>query len=167
MPTQLLWLCRFGIIIDNLLYSHAIIIKKREIELGSKNRIFLGMFTAIILHHIRNKYAKDIFMSKRVHVKIKQKHPDMLPFTCKEGFASLLENTIATVPYHKMEDADNFIVFIDGNYILYALKREKHHTSCSTIFKLKPSTLKRYYKDDRFKILQKSYEEDIKKYIMN
>ena len=102
-------------------------------------------------------------MSKRVHVKMKQKHPDMLPFTCKEGFASILENTIATVPYHKMEDADNFIVFIDDNYIRYAL----HHTSCNTIFKLKLSTLKRYYKDDRFKILQKLYEEDIKKYTMN
>ena len=106
-------------------------------------------------------------MSKRVHLKIKQKHPDMLLFTCKEGFAPLLENTIATVPYHKMKDADNFIAFVDDKYILYALKKEKHHTSCSTIFKLKPSTLKKYYKDDRFQMLQKLHEEDIKKYIMN
>jgi hypothetical protein len=37
-------------------------------------------------------------------------------------------------------------------------------TSCSTIFKLKPSTLKKYY-NNTFKILQKSYEDDMKKYM--
>jgi len=135
--------------------------------LGSKNRIFLGMLTALILHHIRNKYAKEIFMSKRVYLKIKEKHPDMLPYTSKEGFSLLLTHTIATVAYHKKASADNFIARVDEAYILYALKQEKHHTSCSTIFKLKPATLKKYYKDKTFKILQKCYEEDIKRYITN
>jgi hypothetical protein len=132
---------------------------------GSKNRIYLGMLTALILHHIRNKYAKEIFMSKRVHEKIKAKHPDMLCFTSKDGFSLLLTNTIATVAYKKMVMADNFIACVDDNYILYALKQEKHHTSCSTIFKLKPSTLRKYYNDDTFKILQKSYENEMKRYI--
>ena len=119
----------------------------------------------MILHHIRNKYTKDIFMSKRVHAKIKQKHSDMLLYTDKVGFARLLENTIAVVAYPQRVTADNFIACIDGTYILYALRQEKHHTSCSTIFKLKPSTLKKYYNDDTFKMLQKSYEDDTREYM--
>lgn len=123
------------------------------------------MLTSLILHHIRNKYVKEIFMSKRVYEKIKVKHPDMLCFTSKDGFSILLANTIATVAYKKTIVADNFIAFVDDTYILYALKQEKHHTSCSTIFKLKPSTLKKYYNNNTFKILQKSYEDDMKKYM--
>ena len=133
--------------------------------MGSKNRIYLGMLTPLILHHIRNKYAKEIFMSKRVHEKIKEKHPDMLCFTSKDGFSLLLTNTIAIVAYKKMVTADNFIVCIDDTYILYALKQEKHHTSCNTIFKLKPNTLRKYYNNTTFKILQKSYEDEMKRYM--
>jgi hypothetical protein len=132
---------------------------------GSKNRIYLGMLTSLILHYIRNKYAKEIFMSKRVHKKIKTKHLDMLRFTSKDGFSLLLTNTIAIVAYKKISTADNFIAFVDNTYILYALKQEKHHTSCSTIFKLKPSTLRKYYNNDTFKILQKSYEDEMKQYM--
>jgi len=104
-------------------------------------------------------------MSKRVHAKIKQKHSDMLRYTDKTEFTRLLENTIAVVAYPQIVTADNFIACVDGTYILYALRQAKHHTSCSTIFKLKPSTLKKYYNDDTFKILQKSYEENIKEYM--
>jgi len=123
------------------------------------------MLTALILHHIRNKYTKEVFMSKRVHAKIKEKHPDMLPYTSKDGFTLLLANTIATVAYHKKPKSDNFIACIDESYILYALKQERHHTSCSTIFKLKASTLKKYYNDDTFKMLQKSYEDEMRRYM--
>ncbi len=89
----------------------------------------------------------------------------MLLFTCKEGFTLLLDNTIATVAYHKQPHSDNFIAQIDNNYILYALKQEKHHTSCNTIFKLKPTTLKKYYNDNTFKMLKRGCEADIKRYM--
>ena len=137
----------------------------RLAALGSKNRIYLGVLSSIILHHIRNKYAKHIFMSKRVQTKIKLKHPDVVVYTQKDGFLLLLENTIATLPYKDSLYADNFIACVDEKYILYALKQEKHHTSCSTIFKLKPSALKRYYEDERFTILRRSAQEEMKNYM--
>ncbi|MEA1891903.1 MAG: hypothetical protein U9N33_04235 [Campylobacterota bacterium] len=133
--------------------------------MGSKNRIYLGTITAFILHHIRNKYAKNIYMSKRVHTKIHMKHPEVSLYTSKEHFILLLEQTIAVVDYKATQEVHNFIARVDGNYILYALKQDKHHTSCSTIFKLKPNTLKKYFKEDTFTILKKNYEEDIKAYI--
>ncbi len=133
--------------------------------MGSKNRIYLGLITAYILHHIRNKYTKVIYMSKRVHSKIQVKHPEMFIFTSRDGFSILLENTIAVVDYEGVAEANNFIASVNDMYILYSLKEEKHHTSCSTIFKLKPKTLKKYYKDDTFKLLKKNHKEAIEEYI--
>jgi len=104
-------------------------------------------------------------MSKRVQSKIQVKHSDMLKYTSQEGFTLLLAHTVAVVDYQGVTQANNFIALVDGTYILYSLKQEKNHTSCSTIFKLKPKTLKKYYKDDTFKFLQKSYEKHIEEYI--
>ncbi len=60
--------------------------------MGSKNRIFLGLVTALILHSIRNIYSKSIYMSKRVQSKIQIKHPEVFRYTSKEGFTLLLSN---------------------------------------------------------------------------
>ena len=133
--------------------------------MGSKNRIFLGLVTALILHSIRNIYSKSIFMSKRVQSKIQIKHPEVFRFTSKEGFTLLLSNTIAVVSYKGLLGSNNFIASVNDEYILYSLKQDKYHTSCSTIFRLKPETLKKYYKDDSFKLLKKNCEEDIKEYM--
>ena len=61
----------------------------------------------------------------------------------------------------------NFIAHIMDNnrFILYALKKEKHHTSCSTIFKLRPKTLRKYYNNDRFKLTNSKYKKIIEEYI--
>ena len=135
--------------------------------MGSKNRIYLGVVTAMILHHLRNKFPKPIYMSKRVQSKIKSKHPDSFCYTDKPNFETLQENTIAYVPYSKNSDTYNFISYIPKSqiFVLYALKSEKHHTSCTTVFKLKESTLKKYYNDVGFMLMKSEFRVIIEEYV--
>jgi hypothetical protein len=106
-------------------------------------------------------------MSKRVAVKIKLKHSDCFCYTDKLSFSLLLENTIAYFPYEKTSDTFNFIAYMPENYIfvLYALKSEKHHTNCITIFKLRKSTLKKYMKQDNFRVISNESKKILEEYI--
>jgi len=135
--------------------------------LGSKNRIYLGVVTAMILHHLRNTFQKPIYMSKRIQTKIQAKHPDSFCYTDKITFTKLQESTIAYLPYSKSSDTFNFIVYMpeSGVFVLYALKSEKHYTNCITIFKLRKSTLKKYYGDVNFVLMKNEYKKIIEEYI--
>jgi len=60
--------------------------------MGSKNRINLGLIMSLILHFHRNFYAKPkIYMSKRVHQKIKAKHPEVKNYTEPQTFQKLMQ----------------------------------------------------------------------------
>ena len=136
--------------------------------MGSKNRIKLGIIIIFILHFHRNFYNKtNIYMSKRIQDKIKEKHYDVIKYCEYENFQKLMDNTIATCKYEKCDNTINYISYIENTFILYALKREKHHTSCNTIYKLKPRTLKKYYKDESFKLFKKECKENIEEYLAN
>jgi len=134
---------------------------------GSKNRIYLGVVVAIILHLLRNTFHRHIYMSKRVESKIKSKHPESFVYTKKANFLQLLENTIAYLPYANSTDTYNFIAYMpdSSEFILYALKSEKHHTNCITIFKLRKSTLKKYCNDDNIVFVRSYYRTTIEDYI--
>ena len=134
--------------------------------MGSKNRINLGVIISVILHFHRNFYIKiNIYMSKRVQDKIKEKHPDVALFTEYEKFQILMDNTLCSITYKKCDLTINYVAYIEGNFILYSLKKEKHHTSCNTIYSLNKKTLKQHYKQDGFKILKQEYENLIEEYI--
>ena len=135
--------------------------------MGSKNRIYLGVVTAMILHHLRNTFSKPIYMSKRIQTKIQVKHPDSFCYTDRVMFTQLQESTIAYLPYPKSNDTFNFIAYMpqSATFVLYALKSEKRHTSCITIFKLRKSTLKKYYTDVNFVLMKNEYREVIEEYI--
>ncbi len=135
--------------------------------MGSKNRIYLGVVTAMILHHLRNTFSKPIYMSKRIQTKIQAKHPDSFCYTERVSFSLLQESTIAYLPYPKSSDTFNFIAYIpqSATFVLYALKSEKRHTNCITIFKLRKSTLKKYYSDENFVLMRSEYREVIERYI--
>ena len=90
-------------------------------------------------------------MSKRVQLKIKAKHPEVKKYTELHAFQFLMQNTVAFCTYKKCEDTMNFVVYIDNTFVLYALKREKHHTSCNTIYILNAKTLKKLYRQDNKK----------------
>ena len=104
-------------------------------------------------------------MSKRVYLKLEEKHPDIIHYATRTNFTHILEATVAVVAYSKDTQTYNFISHIDDSYILYALKQEKNHTNCTTMFKLNRSTLKKYYSNDTFKVIKKKYLEEIREYI--
>ena len=134
--------------------------------MGSKNRINLGIIASFIIHFHRNFYKKNkIYMSKRVLLKIKEKHNDVAIYSENKSFQYLMNNTIASCDYSKCQDTINFISYVDNYFILYALKKENNHTSCTTIYRLKPRALKQHYKQESFKIIKKEYEEIIKDYL--
>lgn len=136
--------------------------------MGSKNRINLGIIIDMILHFHRNFYVRTgIYMSKRVQHKIKTKHQDVALYTEFQNFQELMKATVFSVGYNKCDETKNFIAHIDGRFILYSLKREKHHTSCNTIYALNSKTLKQHYKQEDFKIFKKEYENKIEEYIAN
>ena len=135
--------------------------------MGSKNRVYLGVVIAMILHHLRNTFQKPIYMSKRVQSKIKNKHPDSFYYTNRVTFTQLQESTIAYLPYLKSVDTFNFIAYMPESaiFVLYALKSGKHHTNCITIFKLRESTLKKYYSNVNFVLMRNEYKKVIEGYI--
>ncbi len=134
--------------------------------MGSKNRINLGLITDFILHSHRNFYnSTKIYMSKRVQLKIKEKHTDVKQYTELHVFQELMQNTVAFCPYDKCKDTMNFIAYVDNKFVLYAMKREKHHTSCNTIYTLNTKTLKKLYRQEEFTVLKKAYVKIIKEVI--
>ena len=134
--------------------------------MGSKNRINLGLIADFILHFHRNFYNNTkIYMSKRVQFKIKEKHADIKQYTELHHFQELMQNTIAICPYDKCKDTMNFIAYVDNKFVLYAMKREKHHTSCNTIYALNTKTLKKLYRQEEFTVLKRAYVEIIEEVI--
>ena len=128
--------------------------------MGSKNRIYLGHIVDFILHFHRNFYnSSKIYMSKRVQAKIKEKHTDVKQYTEFRTFQELMQNTVAFCPYKKCPDTMNFIAYADDKFVLYAMKREKHHTSCNTIYTLNAKTLKRLYREEEFRLMKRTYLE--------
>ena len=112
--------------------------------MGTKNRIFLGVITSIILHHIRNifKDSKDIYITKRKYNLIKTKHPDIIHYIDDKNFQIILDNTVATCKYKKDESIYNFISKVDNRYILYSLSSNNYYTHISTVFYTRTRELK-------------------------
>ena len=134
--------------------------------MGSKNRINLGLIADFILHFHRNFYhSTKIYMSKRVQLKIKEKHTDVKQHTELHAFQELMQNTIAFYPYDKCKDTMNFIAYVDNKFVLYAMKREKHHTSCNTIYTLNARILKKLYRQEEFTVVKRVYIEIIEEVI--
>lgn len=88
-------------------------------------------------------------------------------YTGIQTFQILMQNTIASTHYDNAEDTINFIAYIDNRFVLYALKREKNHISCHTIYVLNAKTLKKLYKQENFKIMRNEYIEKIERLITN
>ena len=106
-------------------------------------------------------------MSKRVQLKIKEKHPDNFNYTNQVDFLLLMDSTIGSCGYNDTSHTLNFIAYIESKnrYIIYSLKQEKYHTTCNTIFSLRAETLGKYYKRYDFKLFKKSYKNLIEEYI--
>lgn len=135
--------------------------------MGSKSRILLGFMMEYILHFHRNFFNTKIYMSKRIQEKIKEKHYEVFKYTNKDTFKILMKSTIGSSLYKNSKNTINFISYVkdEDKYILYSLKNEKHHVVCNTIFSLRKETLKNYYKDESFKLFDKSFEKILEEYL--
>lgn len=103
--------------------------------MGSKNKILLGIISSIILHNIRNKFKfKELYITKRKFELIRDKHPDEHKYITSDGFQKILDNTIATCEYGKVNEITNFISFVDGRYILFGISDNNYYTYLSTLF---------------------------------
>ncbi len=100
-------------------------------------------------------------MGKRVQRKIKEKHADVKQYTELHKFEELMQNTVAFTPYDKCKDTMNFIAYVDKKFVLYAMKKEKHHTSCNTIYTLNAKTLKKLHRQEEFTVMKRKYIEMI------
>ena len=102
--------------------------------MGTKNRILLGVVNSIIFHNIRNIFKrKELHITKRKFNLIKKKHADIICYIGNKDFQIILDNTIATCSY-KDDGIYNFLAFIDGRYILYAISINNYYTELATLF---------------------------------
>ena len=103
--------------------------------MGSKNRIFLGIIIAQILHHHRNIFTDDkLVISKKKASKIKIGHPNEAKYIYEHHFQNLLDHTIASC-FYKQDGILNFIVQFKGSYLLYGISINNYRNELSTIFK--------------------------------
>ena len=133
--------------------------------MGSKNRIVLGFITAQILHHCRNIFEeKKVVISKKKLQKIKVNHPNEAKYIDAFRFEEILENTIASCSY-KEDGIYNFIVFIDGSYLLYGVSVNNFYNELATVFK--PSVRQLRKCQSSIKFFSKMSQDAFEKYVRN
>lgn len=103
--------------------------------MGSKNKKLLGLITAMMLHHIRNKFdSKELYITKRKLILIEEKHENEYLYIKRNLFQNILDNTVANCEYSKDNDVINFIAFLDNKYILFGISNNSYYTHLTTIF---------------------------------
>lgn len=131
--------------------------------MGSKNRIFLGILTDVILHHFRSTILKkELYITKLKVKKIANKHPEIVHFIIQHNFQTIIDNTIATCDYNQ-DGIYNLLSFIDGRYILYSLSINNFYLEGGTLFYTSKRQLKKC--SSSIKFFSKKYEENFLKFI--
>ena len=133
--------------------------------MGSKNRIFLGILTDIILHNFHsNQFKKELYITKLKIKKIASKHPEIVHFIKEHNFQTIINNTIAKCDYDK-EGVYNLLSCVDDRYILYSVSTNNFYLESGTLFYTSKRQLKKCQKSIKF--FRKKYEEDFLKFIEN
>jgi hypothetical protein len=131
--------------------------------LGSKNRIYLGIVTSIILHHFRNIFEdKNIYITKLKSKRIAKKHPEIIHYIHDHNFQILIDNTIATCDYHE-DGLYNFISLVDGKYILYSISHNNFYNELGTLFYIRKKQMIKCF--DSIKFFSEKYRDDYLKEI--
>jgi hypothetical protein len=133
--------------------------------LGSRNRIFLGVITQIILHYIRNKFDnKDLYITKTKYNKIKIDHPIEYTNLNNIDFQKFIDGTIGYCMYHKYQNIYNFVSLVNKNYYLYSISTNNHYLEVGTFFRTSLKRLKKCTKED-IKFFSENSKLDFEKYI--
>ena len=131
--------------------------------MGSKNRIFLGILSDVILHHLRNTSSKkELYITKLKVKKITSKHPEIVHFITQHNFQTIIDNTIAKCDYDQ-EGIYNLLAKVDEKYILYSISTNNYYLEGGTLFYTSKRQLKKCTKSIKF--FSKKYEEEFLKFI--
>ncbi len=131
--------------------------------MGTKNRIYLGVITSLILHHFRNIFdEKEIYITKLKAKRIGKKHPEIIHYIHEHNFQFILDSTIAICEYHE-EGLFNFISKIEDNYILYSISQNNFYNELGTVFIIRKKQMTKCYETITF--LNEKYREDFLKEI--
>ena len=124
--------------------------------MGSKNRIFLGYIPSNIIHHIRNIFEKNVYMTIATAKKIEKKHSPLdKEFIYNHNFQIILDNTISIYSYHNNRGELNYncLTKVDERFFIYGLiskgKGKGKRTEVSTLFIAKTSQIKnKFFKNE-------------------
>ena len=131
--------------------------------MGSKNRIFLGILSDTVLHHLRNiSSKKELYITKLKVKKITNKHSEIVHFITQHNFQVIINNTIAKCDYDQ-EGIYNLLAKIDEKYILYSISTNNHYIEVGTLFYTSKRQLKKCAKSAKF--FSKKCEEDFLRFI--
>jgi len=133
--------------------------------LGSKNRIFLGIITSVILHHCRNTFNENkLVISKKKAQKVQENHPLQSQYIYECKFQELLDMTIATCIY-KQDGITNFIAYDKSGYVIYGISVNNYHNELSTVFK--PSIRQLIKCKESMKFFNETFKVNFEEYIKN
>ena len=128
--------------------------------MGSKNRILLGAFSAIILHHVRNVFEKkELYITKRKAKILISNRKELKTYLTKDkDFQNIINNTIATCDY-KDKNIINFISKIDERYLIYAVSFRGYYNEIATIYFTSKRQIRKCLKSIKF--FTKAYEDEL------
>ncbi|RLA73644.1 MAG: hypothetical protein DRG78_22215 [Epsilonproteobacteria bacterium] len=133
--------------------------------MGSKNRIFLGVITQVILHYIRNKFDnKDLYITKTKYNKIKIDHPIEHINLNNIDFQKFIDGTVGYCMYQKYQNIYNFVSIVDNNYHIYSISINNHYLEVATFFRASAKRLKKCIKED-IQFFSENNKSDFIKYI--
>ena len=136
--------------------------------MGSKNRIYLGILTGLILHKMRNIFQKnELYITKQKKNKIKHKHPEEYKLLIHHHFQQVLDNTVATCEYSLEDNLYNFLSWsVDQEkYLLYSISTNNHNLELGTIFFASKKQLRKCKRENNLAFLNREFEEAFERYI--
>jgi len=125
---------------------------------GSKNRIFLGFISSSILHHIRNTFEKDVYITSLTAKKIGKKHSPLdKEFIYNNNFQVVINNTIM-IYFDEKDMIYNCLSKVDDKLLLYGMVSKNKKTEITTLFNTNPSQIKKKFLNNKKLIVIRNEE---------
>jgi hypothetical protein len=133
--------------------------------LGSKNRIFIGIITSLILHHIRNVFNNRIhlYITKHKSLKIKKDHPKEYEYLMND-FQIIIDHTIGYCLYEKQKNLYNFVSLYENSYYIYSISTNNHYLETGTFFRASKTRLRKCKKEN-IRFFKDSQKETFMEYL--
>jgi len=131
--------------------------------LGSKNRIFLGIISNLMLHFLRNAFSqKALYITKFKLKKIRQKHPNEAKYLLDGNFQNIIKMTVALCDYEE-DNLHNFVAKVEERYIIYSISNRGFYNHIGTLFFTSKRQLKKCQKSMIF--FNDEFEKEFLEYL--